>query len=326
MSRFLYLIECADDSVYTGITTDVAARFDEHASGKGARYTRSRKPRAVLASFPLPDRSSASRRVLGEAAHGGTEAGAGGRVANAGVGAAVVAVDTSGDEVGLKAGARGGRRRRTSIVREKTVETGKSPKNAGKAGKAEKVDKPAKPPSLPRRQKPPRSHSARSPTTMGSQKTSSRDTSVKGQAGRTRFVERKGACSQRQTHHERTRRCRARIASRRRPAALAAEAPAAPVVLAARSTKDAPSTARRPRPYPPPHASDPNAQTKPRGLLRRHARLAFRTNRPSAGAPLLFVVRCAVGDFLVRGFDAGPAFDLHHLPFSSALYCSKKCA
>ncbi|AOI66282.1 excinuclease ABC subunit C [Burkholderia territorii] len=61
MSWFLYLIECADDSVYTGITTDVAARFDEHASGKGARYTRSRKPRAVLASFPLPDRSIASR-------------------------------------------------------------------------------------------------------------------------------------------------------------------------------------------------------------------------------------------------------------------------
>ncbi|MBR7961896.1 GIY-YIG nuclease family protein [Burkholderia vietnamiensis] len=61
MSWFLYLIECADDSVYTGITTDVSARFDEHASGKGARYTRSRKPRAVLASFPLPDRSIASR-------------------------------------------------------------------------------------------------------------------------------------------------------------------------------------------------------------------------------------------------------------------------
>ncbi|MCA8476776.1 MULTISPECIES: GIY-YIG nuclease family protein [Burkholderia] len=61
MSWFLYLIECVDDSVYTGITTDVAARFDEHAAGKGARYTRSRKPRAVLASFPLPDRSIASK-------------------------------------------------------------------------------------------------------------------------------------------------------------------------------------------------------------------------------------------------------------------------
>jgi len=61
MSWYLYLIECADGSVYTGITTDVAARFDEHAAGKGARYTRSHKPRAVLASFPLADRSSASR-------------------------------------------------------------------------------------------------------------------------------------------------------------------------------------------------------------------------------------------------------------------------
>jgi putative endonuclease len=61
MSWYLYLIECADGSIYTGITTDVAARFDEHAAGKGARYTRSRRPRAVLASFPLADRSSALR-------------------------------------------------------------------------------------------------------------------------------------------------------------------------------------------------------------------------------------------------------------------------
>jgi putative endonuclease len=61
MSWHLYLIECADGSVYTGITTDVAARFEQHANGTGARYTRARKPLAVLASFPLPDRSSASR-------------------------------------------------------------------------------------------------------------------------------------------------------------------------------------------------------------------------------------------------------------------------
>ncbi|MCZ2896023.1 GIY-YIG nuclease family protein [Burkholderia thailandensis] len=61
MSWYLYLIECADGSVYTGITTDVAARFAQHAQGKGARYTRARKPKAVLASFELADRSSASR-------------------------------------------------------------------------------------------------------------------------------------------------------------------------------------------------------------------------------------------------------------------------
>ncbi|WP_425125999.1 GIY-YIG nuclease family protein [Burkholderia gladioli] len=61
MSWYLYLIECEDGSVYTGITTDVDARFAQHANGTGARYTRSRKPRAVLASFELTDRSSASR-------------------------------------------------------------------------------------------------------------------------------------------------------------------------------------------------------------------------------------------------------------------------
>jgi putative endonuclease len=60
MAWFLYLLECSDGSVYTGIATDVAARFDKHVSGAGARYTRSRKPLRVLASFELSDRSSAS--------------------------------------------------------------------------------------------------------------------------------------------------------------------------------------------------------------------------------------------------------------------------
>jgi putative endonuclease len=50
---FVYLIECRDGSIYTGISTDVAARFAKHASGKGARYTRS------LGSFEYPDRSAA---------------------------------------------------------------------------------------------------------------------------------------------------------------------------------------------------------------------------------------------------------------------------
>ncbi|WQD77021.1 GIY-YIG nuclease family protein [Paraburkholderia kururiensis] len=61
MPWFLYLIECADGSVYTGIATDVAARFEKHASGTGARYTRSRKPLRVLASFEVADRAAASR-------------------------------------------------------------------------------------------------------------------------------------------------------------------------------------------------------------------------------------------------------------------------
>ncbi|PCE25085.1 hypothetical protein BWP39_11205 [Paraburkholderia acidicola] len=61
MPWFLYLIECADGSIYTGIATDVDARFDKHVNGTGARYTRSRKPLRVLASFALADRSSALR-------------------------------------------------------------------------------------------------------------------------------------------------------------------------------------------------------------------------------------------------------------------------
>ena len=61
MPWFLYLIECADGSLYTGIATDVDARFTAHASGKGARYTRARKPVRVMASFELAGRSEASR-------------------------------------------------------------------------------------------------------------------------------------------------------------------------------------------------------------------------------------------------------------------------
>ncbi len=61
MPWFLYLLECADGSVYTGIAVDVAARFAQHVNGTGARYTRSRKPVQVLASFELADRASASR-------------------------------------------------------------------------------------------------------------------------------------------------------------------------------------------------------------------------------------------------------------------------
>lgn len=59
-SWFLYLIECRDGSVYTGITVDVAARYAAHAAGRGARYTRSHPPRRLLAAVDYADRSSAS--------------------------------------------------------------------------------------------------------------------------------------------------------------------------------------------------------------------------------------------------------------------------
>lgn len=61
MAWFLYLIECADGSIYTGITVDVDARYAAHASGKGARYTRSHPPRQLLLSVEYPDRSTAAK-------------------------------------------------------------------------------------------------------------------------------------------------------------------------------------------------------------------------------------------------------------------------
>ena len=59
---FVYLLECADGSIYTGITTDVSRRFKEHATGKGGHFTRSHKPVRILYTEAHPDRSSASKR------------------------------------------------------------------------------------------------------------------------------------------------------------------------------------------------------------------------------------------------------------------------
>ena len=61
MAWFVYLIECSDGSIYTGIAVDVAARYRKHADGKGARYTRAHPPVRLLASFEYPDRSAASK-------------------------------------------------------------------------------------------------------------------------------------------------------------------------------------------------------------------------------------------------------------------------
>lgn len=58
---YLYMIECANGSIYTGIAVDVASRYLAHACGKGAKYTRANKPRALLLAVRYPDRSTASR-------------------------------------------------------------------------------------------------------------------------------------------------------------------------------------------------------------------------------------------------------------------------
>ena len=61
MTWFLYVIECEDGSLYTGVAVDPEARFAAHCAGKGARYTRSHPPRKLLAIVAFPDRSSASK-------------------------------------------------------------------------------------------------------------------------------------------------------------------------------------------------------------------------------------------------------------------------
>ena len=58
---FLYLIECQDGSIYTGITVDVDKRYAAHKAGKGAKYMRSHPPKQLLNVFEYPDRSEASK-------------------------------------------------------------------------------------------------------------------------------------------------------------------------------------------------------------------------------------------------------------------------
>lgn len=60
-SWWLYLIECANGAVYTGITTDVEARYRAHVEGKGAKYTRSNPPLRLLARREFLNRSLAAK-------------------------------------------------------------------------------------------------------------------------------------------------------------------------------------------------------------------------------------------------------------------------
>lgn len=61
MSWFLYLIECQDGSIYTGITVNLEERYAKHQSGKGAKYTRSHPPKRLLGSRKYKNRSAASK-------------------------------------------------------------------------------------------------------------------------------------------------------------------------------------------------------------------------------------------------------------------------
>jgi putative endonuclease len=58
---YVYLLRCADDSLYCGWTTDIDRRLAAHAAGTASRYTRSRRPIALAAVIPVADRSAALR-------------------------------------------------------------------------------------------------------------------------------------------------------------------------------------------------------------------------------------------------------------------------
>jgi len=60
---YVYMVKCADDTLYTGIATQLDRRIEEHnSSEKGAKYTRVRRPVELVYSEEYPDRSSASKR------------------------------------------------------------------------------------------------------------------------------------------------------------------------------------------------------------------------------------------------------------------------
>ena len=62
MAWHVYIIECSDGSLYTGITNDLDKRITAHNDGRGAKYTKSRRPVRLRYSEPAADRKNASQR------------------------------------------------------------------------------------------------------------------------------------------------------------------------------------------------------------------------------------------------------------------------
>ena len=60
--NYVYILRCADDTLYCGWTTDLEARLATHNSGRGAKYTRSRRPVELVYSEAYDDRHDALSR------------------------------------------------------------------------------------------------------------------------------------------------------------------------------------------------------------------------------------------------------------------------
>ena len=64
MTWTVYILRCADDTLYTGITNDLENRLAMHESGKGAKYLRGRTPFTLCHTEILSDKSAALKREL----------------------------------------------------------------------------------------------------------------------------------------------------------------------------------------------------------------------------------------------------------------------
>lgn len=62
MTYIVYILQCADKSIYTGITTDIQRRFNEHKNGEGGHYTKSKGVVKILYTESHKNKSSALKR------------------------------------------------------------------------------------------------------------------------------------------------------------------------------------------------------------------------------------------------------------------------
>lgn len=61
MPHFVYMLRCAGNRIYTGYAVDVEARFEQHRSGKGAKFTKAFPPECILRKFELSSYEQALR-------------------------------------------------------------------------------------------------------------------------------------------------------------------------------------------------------------------------------------------------------------------------
>jgi putative endonuclease len=64
MAAFVYIVECADKTLYTGWTTNIERRLKAHNAGRGARYTQQRGPVRLVYLEEAADRQAAQKREL----------------------------------------------------------------------------------------------------------------------------------------------------------------------------------------------------------------------------------------------------------------------